>query len=141
MGEQLSSTDMWFMRPAIAVSVLAMVLMVASCGNSHQSNANPQQRSSANQHSAAQQHTATQPRSASGDMCTTVQRDLTTAMNDLQISGFSAWRTSMATGLLVAGASMTKNPADVGKAMRIISPVMSSASSVSSIAVRTVQTD
>lgn len=69
------------------------------------------------------------------------QRDLTAAMNDLRISGFSAWETSFATGDVVGGASMISSPAMITRAFKTISSVMTAFSSSSSVTARTVGAD
>lgn len=69
------------------------------------------------------------------------QRDLTAAINDLQISGFSAWETSFATGDVAGGASMTRSAAMITRAFTTISSMMTAFSSSLSVTATTIGDD
>jgi hypothetical protein len=60
---------------------------------------------------------------AQGD-CNTIQQDLTSAMNDLQVRDFSGWETSFSSNYVVAGATMTTSASHISKADHVISSMM-----------------
>ena len=78
---------------------------------------------------------------AAADGCTTTQGDLTAAMNDLHISGFSAWESSFATGDVAGGASMTGSRAMITKSFTVIRSMMTAFSSSPGLTARTVGDD
>ena len=68
------------------------------------------------------------------------QRDLTAAMNDLQVVGFSDWETTFETGD-PAGASMTQNAVSITTAFNTLAALMKTYSSSTSALVATVGAD
>jgi hypothetical protein len=56
----------------------------------------------------------------SSKACTVMQRDVTAAMSELQVRGFSDWESSLNSGFVVGGASMTNDPGRISSAMRTV---------------------
>jgi hypothetical protein len=78
---------------------------------------------------------------ASAGVCVTTQRDLTAAMNDLQITDFSGWALSLTTGDVVGGATMTRDLRRLTNAFKVTAALMSTRGSSSSPVARTVGDD
>jgi hypothetical protein len=60
------------------------------------------------------------------EVCDTTQRDLTAAMNDLQITDFSGWTLSFTTGDVVGGATITKDLGRLKAAFKVTAALMNS---------------
>ncbi len=78
---------------------------------------------------------------ASASVCVTTQRDLTAAMNGLQITDFSGWALSLTTGDVVGGATMTRDLRRLTNAFKVTAALMSTLGSSSSPVARTVGDD
>ena len=119
--------DRLLARARIAALTLAVALAVVGCGTSGgpgpSQGAAPPVPAGA---SPAGQHTRT---SAAGT-CAVTQRDLTAAMSDLQVEGFSEWETTYETDLPAAGL-MTGNVADIKQAFNATAAMMNVLSSSS----------
>ena len=126
-------------RILVTACMLTLAAVVSACGGTGSPAEQGLARATTDP-SAAAPATRAVPTPATS-VCAVTQQDLTTAMNDLQVRGFSAWETSWATGNVDADASMTKNPARVEEAMNDVASLMRILASSSGATARNVIAD
>lgn len=133
-------------RPATAVvSILLAGAAVTACSSHVTTGQVPAVAGSTASHAApkvAATHAAQNPSSLEA-VCTAIQKDLTTAISDLQVSQFDNWSADFTAGYMIDGGFMTSNTSEISESMGTVSVLMSELSRDSSVnlAVRTVGGD